>query len=127
MEKKDRGMYVTFRLSPENQQHIKIYDFLKSDEIKKYGSKNKFIADALNYYIGSFGEKSHCSSLAYAKNENLIDISELKKEILIEVQREVLSLLTSNQVTSTNALTKNEEDDEEVDKALDSMFQMWED
>ena len=123
----DRGLYMTFRFRPDNPEHIKAYEFLKSDEVKEYGSKNKFIADAILHYLDFIkGNEIQTVEKTEATKLSSVDIEHLKQEIMIEVQREVLSLITSDSCNKGIAVEPKVESNEEAERALDSMILAWE-
>lgn len=130
MDNRDKGYYITFRLKPNDPEHIRVNNFLNSKDRESLGSKNKFIADALVYYLNHLEGKDERNNTSnkLQVTDNKENLSNLKNEILVEVQREVLSLIANMTINSVITANSNDEKvmNDEVSNALDLMLSAWE-
>ena len=88
------------RLNLDNEQHMRIYKVLSDLNLAIHKSKNKFIVEALDFYIRSFDEEDLVKKVAQAraKKQGWVsrnDFESLKAEMKIEVRNEIIQLLGS--------------------------------
>ena len=102
MAKKDSGNYHNFRLSKNNAQHVRVDKVLRDLNPAFVKSKNQYIADAIDYYTRALDndDLTMSGATASAKKGSYItrgELDEIKREIrdnvMIEVQKEMLALL----------------------------------
>lgn len=133
MAKIDNGNYHNFRLSKSNVQHVRINKILRDLNPDVIKSKNQYIVDAIEYYTNALDNEdlTLTGAMEKEKRNSYITRGELEKikreirdNIMIEMQKEMLALLgtfTGTMVTSLPTVVKQPvmNDIEPVEFAVD--------
>lgn len=138
---KDKGYYHSVRCSRDNPQHVHVHQILNDLNNEIFKSKNQFIIDAIEFYSKSLNqdELTNAAVLENAGKDKKVTLGELeilkeeiKAELMIFIQKEVIALLgyvISNRSgeyklqTQMEQAEKNEE--QTVNPIVADMARLW--
>lgn len=145
MAKIDNGNYHNFRLSKSNVQHVNVNKILRDLNPNVVKSKNQYIVDAIEYYTNALGKDdlTITGAMEKEKQNSFVtrgDVEKIKREIrdniMIEMQKEMLALLgtfTGNMANALPSVVKQsvvsaiepEEFDIDMDDTMDGLATKW--
>lgn len=145
MAKIDNGNYHNFRLSKSNAQHVNVNKILRDLNPNVIKSKNQYIVDAIEYYTKALDKDdlTLTGAMEKEKRNSFVtrgDLEKIKREIrdniMIEMQKEMLALLgtfTGNMANSLSSVAKQpfvsaiepEKFDIERDDTMDGLATKW--
>lgn len=87
--------HITVRLNYSNPEHMKVLGILDNLNMDIYKSKNRFIIEAILYYVDNLSNEITLNKLtgksAYVSEQELEEkLKELKKELKSEIYEEIL-------------------------------------
>ena len=114
--------HVSLRFNYSNPEHMRLLGIVDSLDPKVYKSKNRFILDAIKYYVEKLEERNLLSWNAdsnksvYVTEERLEEVvSDLKKSIKAEVYEDLLKSVLSSGVNAFHGKCSDTENYEKPD------------
>lgn len=132
----DNVLIINFRLNIDNPQHMKIAKVINNLNPEIYKSKNKYIADALEFFIDNYGSDAFTLNKAVEENSFIKkkDFNEMRikieEEAVTAARNEVIRLLGGIVMNSGNATRITAQEDEtehQPDETLRDLVSDWDD
>lgn len=132
----DNVLIINFRLNIDNPQHMKIAKVINNLNPEIYKSKNKYIADALEFFIDNYGSDAFTLNKAVEENSFIKkkDFNEMRIKIeekaVTAARNEVIRLLGGIVMNSGNATRITAQEDEtehQADETLRDLVSDWDD
>lgn len=132
----DNVLIINFRLNIDNPQHMKIAKVINNLNPDIYKSKNKYIADALEFFIDNYGSDAFTLNKAVEDNSFIKkkDFNEMRtkieEEAVTAARNEVIRLLggiVMNSGNMTRITAQKDETEHQPDDTLRDLVSDWDD